>query len=103
MVLSEAEEVLASDVTPEQAEEVSPLLGEATSPGWAERLRTWPATAETDAETIDRNDVTNRCKSEAGRPFVRARSGPIAPFPFGRISTLLALPPKSGTGSLVAA
>jgi len=51
-------------------EEVNRLVGEATSAGWAEGTRTWPATAETDAETIEVNGVTNRDKSEAGRRFV---------------------------------
>jgi len=70
MVLSEAEEVLASDVTPQQAEEVNRLLGEAMSAGWTEGLRTWLATAETDAETIEVNDVTLRYKLDSEKEFL---------------------------------
>ena len=52
-VLSESEEVLASEVTPEMSEAVNRLLAEAVSAGWTEGLRTWLMTAETDAETIE--------------------------------------------------
>ena len=38
MVLSDAEEVLASDVTPEQVEEVNRLFGTAMSEGWTAGL-----------------------------------------------------------------
>lgn len=69
-VLSEGEEVLASDVTPEQAEEVNRLFGEAMSAGWREGLRTWLATAETDAETIEVNGVTYRYKLESEKEFL---------------------------------
>ena len=41
-VLSQAEEVLPSDVTPRQAEEVNRLLGEAMSAGWTDGLRGVP-------------------------------------------------------------
>ena len=51
-VLSEAKDVLASEVTPRQAERMNEVLGEAMSAGWTEGLRTWLATAETDAETM---------------------------------------------------
>lgn len=70
MVLSEAEEVLASDVTPEQAEEVNRLLGEALSAGWTEGLRTWLTTAETEAETIEVNGVTHRYKLDSEKEFL---------------------------------
>jgi len=69
-VLSEEKEVLASEVTPEQAEEVNRLLGEALSAGWREGLRTWLATAETDAETIEVNGVTYRYKLESEKEFL---------------------------------
>jgi hypothetical protein len=69
-VLSEGEEVLASEVTPEQAEEVNRLLGEAMSAGWTEGLRTWLATAETDAETIEVDGVTYRYKLESEKEFL---------------------------------
>ena len=69
-VLSEAEEVLASEVTPERAEEVNRLLGEAMSAGWTEGLRTWLARAETDAETIEVNGVTHRYKLESEKEFL---------------------------------
>ena len=49
-VLSEAEEVLASAVSPETSEEVNRLLAEAMSAGWTEGLQTWLATAETDGK-----------------------------------------------------
>jgi len=70
MVLSEAEEVLASEVTPQRAEAMNRLLGEAMSAGWTEGLRTWLATAETDAETIDVNGVTYRYKLESEKEFL---------------------------------
>jgi hypothetical protein len=69
-VLSEGGQVLASDVTPQQAEEVNRLLGEAMSAGWTEGLRTWLATAETDAETIEVNGVTHRYKLESEKEFL---------------------------------
>ena len=61
-VLSEAEELLASEVTPERVEEMNRLLGEAMSAGWTGGLPTWLATAETDAETIEVNGVAHRYK-----------------------------------------
>ena len=69
-VLSEAEEVLASEVTPQQAEGMNRLLGEAMSAGWTEGLRTWLAMAETHAETIDVNGVTYRYKLESEKEFL---------------------------------
>ena len=69
-VLSEAEEVLASEVTPQQAEEMNRLLGEAMSAGWTEGLRTWLATAETDAETMEVNGVTHRFKLWSEKEFL---------------------------------
>ena len=39
-VFSEAKEVLASEVTPEQVEEVNRLFGEAMSAGWTAGLET---------------------------------------------------------------
>lgn len=69
-VLSEAEEVLASDATPEQPEEVNRLLGEAMSAGWAEGLRTWLATAETDAGTVEVDGLTYRYKLDSEKEFL---------------------------------
>lgn len=69
-VLSEGKEVLVSEVTPQRAEEVNRLLGEAMSAGWTEGLRSWLATAETDAETIEVNGVTYRYKLESEKEFL---------------------------------
>jgi hypothetical protein len=69
-VLSEGKEVLASEVTPQQAEEVNRLLGEAMSAGWTEGLRSWLATAEADTETIEVNGVTYRYKLESEKEFL---------------------------------
>jgi hypothetical protein len=69
-VLSEAEEVLASGVTPEASEEVNRLLGEAMSAGWTEGLQTWLATAETDAETIEVEGKTYRYKLDSEKEFL---------------------------------
>jgi len=69
-VLSTAEEVLASDVSPDMAEEMNRLLGEAMSAGWTEGLQAWLATAETDAETIDVDGVTYRFKLESEKEFL---------------------------------
>ena len=62
--------MLASEVTPENAEEMNRLLGEAMSAGWTEGLRTWLATAETDAETIDVNGVRYRYKLDSEKEFL---------------------------------
>ena len=69
-VLSEAEEVLASAVTPEASEEVNRLLGEALSAGWTEGLQTWLVTAETDAETIEVEGKTYRYKLDSEKEFL---------------------------------
>ncbi len=69
-VLSEAEEVLASGVTPEASEEVNRLLGEAMSAGWTEGLPTWLATAETDVETIEVEGKTYRYKLDSEKEFL---------------------------------
>jgi hypothetical protein len=69
-VLSEAEEVLASAVTPEASEEVNRLLGEAMSAGWTEGLQIWLATAETDAETIEVEGKTYRYKLDSEKEFL---------------------------------
>ena len=69
-VLSEAEEVLASEVTPRQAEAMNRLLGEAMSAGWTEGLRTWLATAETDAETVEVDGVRYRYKLDSQKEFL---------------------------------
>ena len=69
-VLSAAEEVLASAVTPEASEEVNRLLGEAMSAGWTEGLQTWLATAETDAETIEVERKTYRYKLDSEKEFL---------------------------------
>ena len=69
-VLSAAEEVLASEVTPERAEEVNGLLAEAMSAGWREGLGAWLATAETDAETIEICGVTYRYKLDSTKEFL---------------------------------
>ena len=69
-VLSEAEEVLASGVTPEASEAVNRLLGEAMSAGWTEGLQTWLATAETDAETIEVEGKTYRYKLDSEKEFL---------------------------------
>jgi len=69
-VLSEEEEVLASEVTPERAEEVNRLLKKAVSAGWTEGLRTWLATAETGAETIEVDGVKYRYKLDSEKEFL---------------------------------
>jgi hypothetical protein len=69
-VLSESGDVLASEVTPERAEEVNRLLAGALSAGWTEGLRTWLATAESDAETIEKDGVTYRYKLESDKEFL---------------------------------
>jgi hypothetical protein len=69
-VFSEAEEVLASDVTPEQVEEVNRLFGKAMSAGWTAGLETWLSTAETDAETIEVDSVTHRYKLDSEKEFL---------------------------------
>jgi hypothetical protein len=69
-VLSEAKEVLASDVTPEQAEEVNRLFGEAMSAGWAAGLETWLSTAESEAETIEIDGVMYRYKLASEKEFL---------------------------------
>ena len=61
-VLSESGDVLASEVTPQNSEEVNRLLGQAISAGWTEGPRTWLSTAEIDAETIEVDGVTYRHK-----------------------------------------
>ena len=68
--MSEAEEVLASDVTPEQLEEVNRLFGKAMSAGWTAGLETWLSTAETDAETIEVDGITHRYKLESEKEFL---------------------------------
>ena len=69
-VLSESEEVLASEVTPEMSEAVNRLLAEAVSAGWTEGLRTWLMTAETDAETIEVEGKTYRYKLDSEKEFL---------------------------------
>ena len=69
-VLWEGKEVLASEVTPPQAEEVNRLLGEAMSAGWTEGLRAWLATAEAEAETIEVDGVTYRYKLDSEKEFL---------------------------------
>jgi hypothetical protein len=69
-VLSEAGEVLASDVTPEQVEEVNRLFGRAMSAGWTAGLEAWLSTAETDAETIELDGVTHRYKLDSEKQFL---------------------------------
>jgi hypothetical protein len=69
-VLSEAEEVLASAVSPETSEAVNQLLGEAMSAGWTEGLQRWLATAETDADTIEVDGETYRYKLESEKEFL---------------------------------
>jgi len=70
MVLSKADEVLASEVTPESAEEMNRLLGQAMSAGWTQGLRTWLAAAETAAETIRIDGVMYRFKLESEKEFL---------------------------------
>lgn len=70
IILSQSEEVLASDVTPDKAEEVNRLFGDAMSAGWTEGLRTWLATAETDAETVEVDGVTYRYKLDSEKEFL---------------------------------
>jgi hypothetical protein len=69
-VLSRSEEILASEVTPERVEEMNRLLGEAMPAGWTEGLRSWLATAESDAETIDLAGVTHRYKLDSEKEFL---------------------------------
>jgi hypothetical protein len=70
VVLSEAEAVLAGEVTPERAEEVSRLFNEAMSAGWVEGLRTWLMASETDAETMEVDGVTYRYKLDSEKEFL---------------------------------
>ena len=69
-VLSKSDDVLASEVTPERAEEVNQLLAEALSAGWTAGLRAWLATAESDAETIEKDGVTYRYKLASDKEFL---------------------------------
>ena len=69
-VLSTADEVLASDVSPDTTEKMNRLLGEAMSAGWTEGLQAWLATAETHAETIDIDGTTYRFKLESEKMFL---------------------------------
>ena len=69
-VLLEAKDVLASEITPQQAGRMNEVLGEAMSAGWTEGLRTWLATAETDAETIDVNGLKYRYKLDSEKEFL---------------------------------
>ena len=69
-VLSESKGVLASDVSPEQAEEVSRLLGEAMSAGWTAGLQARLATAESEAETVEVDGVTYRYKLDSEKEFL---------------------------------
>ena len=69
-VLSESKEVLESDVSPKQAEEVSRLIGKAMSAGWTAGLQSWLATAESDAETIEVDGVTYRYKLDSEKEFL---------------------------------
>lgn len=69
-VLSGSKEVLACDVSPEQAEEVGRLLGEAMSAGWTAGLQAWLATAESDAETVEVDGVTYRYKLDSIKEFL---------------------------------
>ncbi len=69
-VLSESEEVLASEVTPEMSEAVNRLLADALSAGWTEGLQTWLMTAETDAETIEVEGDTYRYKLDSEKEFL---------------------------------
>lgn len=69
-VLSQAEELLVSKVTPERAEEMNRLLGAAMSAGWTEGLRAWLATAETDAQSVDMDGKTYRFKLDSEKEFL---------------------------------
>ena len=69
-VLSAADAVLASEVSPGMAEEMNRLLGQAMSAGWTEGLQAWLATAETDVETIDIDGITHRFKLESEKEFL---------------------------------
>ena len=68
--LSDSKEVLACDVSPGQAEEVSRLLGEAMSAGWTAGLQAWLATAESEAETVEIDGVTYRYKLDSEKEFL---------------------------------
>lgn len=69
-VFSESEELLASDVTPENAEAMNRLLSEAMSAGWTEGLAIWLATAESDADTIKIHGMTYRYKLDSEKEFL---------------------------------
>jgi hypothetical protein len=69
-VLSEGGDLLASEVTPEQAEKMNGLLGEAMSAGWTEGLRAWLSTAESEADTIEVGGVTFRYKLDSEKEFL---------------------------------
>ena len=69
-VLLEAEEVLASEVTPQRAETMNRLLGQAMSAGWVEGLRIWLATAETDSDVIEIDGVPHRYKLQSEKEFL---------------------------------
>ncbi|MCA9131055.1 MAG: hypothetical protein KDB22_28420, partial [Planctomycetales bacterium] len=54
-VLLEHGELLESEVTSERAEEVNQLLAATMSAGWVEGLKSWLVTAETGAETLEKD------------------------------------------------
>jgi hypothetical protein len=69
-VLSEGGDLLASEVTPQQAEKMNGLLGEAMSAGWTEGLRAWLSTAESETDTIEVGGVTFRYKLDSEKEFL---------------------------------
>lgn len=69
-VLLEHGELLESEVTSERAEEVNQLLAATMSAGWVEGLKSWLVTAETGAETLEKDGVTFRYKLDSEKEFL---------------------------------
>lgn len=68
--MSKGKKLLENSVTPERAEEVTQLLGQAMAAGWGEGLQTWLQTAETDAPTIRHDGKTYRYKLDSEKEFL---------------------------------
>jgi hypothetical protein len=69
-VLSENQELLESSVTPEHAEEVIRLLGQAAAAGCGEGLKRWLQTAEIDTPTIQHHGKSYRYKLDSEKEFL---------------------------------
>jgi hypothetical protein len=69
-VLSQAQQLLEAEVTPERAEQVSRVLTEALSAGWVEGLRGWLKAREPEAATLEIEGTTYRFKLESAKEFL---------------------------------